>query len=485
VRFQPLSFRARLALRWTIAFGLLLAAADLVIYAGVRTYVHRALDSQVRTLALTEAASAVDGPVGVHLHDVPQVAAAPAEFAEKLVQLYDADGRLLQHSAALAGAPPLLDADVAAAAAAGSTGLRSVAVLGRPATIVALPLERDGRRYTMIAGLFTDGIDAALERLSALLLTVWVAAILVTGALGHVLTSAALRRVEQITRRAALIARGDFAARLDPPVIQDELGRMTTSLNEVLDRLHGAVEANRRFAADASHELRGPITSMLGEIDVALTRERSPAEYRETLAAVRESLETLTAVAEDLMVLTRAQDMRKEIVLREVPLDRLVGDAVRAVAPVAGPRNIRVHADGLEGLVACAEPRLLARVVGNVIENAVRYNRDGGDVVIAGSCQEPAPGAWQTGTVTILCRDTGVGIPDAERERVFERFYRVDSSRARHTGGTGLGLAICREVLGVLGGSIRIAASSPEGTAIEVRIPGYRANSQAGGLRAS
>jgi signal transduction histidine kinase len=125
------------------------------------------------------------------------------------------------------------------------------------------------------------------------------------------------------------------------------------------------------------------------------------------------------------------------------------------------------------GLVAYGEPRLLARVFDNVLTNAVRYNRDGGEVVITGSVEEPAADAWKPGMVTLLVRDTGIGIPAPEQERVFERFYRLDRARGRQTGGTGLGLAICREVLDVLGGSIRIAESSGDGTTVEIRMPGY------------
>ena len=131
----------------------------------------------------------------------------------------------------------------------------------------------------------------------------------------------------------------------------------------------------------------------------------------------------------------------------------------------------------------------------NVLSNAVHYNRDGGTVVISGSAEESAPDEWKTGAIIITVTDTGSGIPDGESERVFDRFYRLDQSRARRTGGSGLGLAICREVMTVLGGSIRIIRSSSEGTTFEIRMPGRIASprhfsqtlgpSAVGGIRAS
>jgi signal transduction histidine kinase len=471
--WRPLSFRARLAIQWTVAFGLLLAAADIAIYLGVRAHVYGALDAQVRTLAATELASSMDGPQGVHLHEIPGELVAGGTVAEKLVQIYDHQGRVLAQSSLLGDAGPIVAIEDLPAGPGADRPVLSVVALGRPARIVVLPVQVEPAR-AIAAGLFTDGVEAALARLVRLLAAVWIAALAITGALGHLLTSAALRRVERITERAATIARGDFSARLDAPTVQDELGRMTGSLNAVLERLDAAIRANRRFAADASHELRGPITAMAGEIDVALKRDRTTAEYRETLRVVRQGLDTLMAVTTDLMTLVRAQEASGEIAIREVPVRSLLAASARHVEALAHEKGVRLRLDDLPAsVVVYGEPRLLARVFDNVLANAVRYNRDGGEVVVTGSVEEPAADAWQPGIVTLLVRDTGIGIPAPEQERVFDRFYRLDRARGRQTGGTGLGLAICREVLEVLGGSIRIAASSAEGTTVEIRMPGF------------
>jgi signal transduction histidine kinase len=131
----------------------------------------------------------------------------------------------------------------------------------------------------------------------------------------------------------------------------------------------------------------------------------------------------------------------------------------------------------LPDLIAYADPRLLARVLDNVLANAVFYNRDAGRIQISGAADDRSD-AGAVDTVVITVSDTGSGIPPAEFERVFDRFYRLDRSRATGTGGTGLGLAICREVLAVLRGSIRIAASSCKGTTVEIRLPGRVASSR-------
>ena len=323
----------------------------------------------------------------------------------------------------------------------------------------------------MVVGLFRDGIEAHLSRLAWVLVLVWVAGLMMTAALGYWLTSRALAPVVGISRRAARIARGDFAARLDPPVRLDEVGEMTQSLNEVLDRLHGALEGHRRFASDASHELRAPITAMAGEIDVALKRPRTAAEYRETLWTVRERLSSLTTLCEDLMVLVNAQEGAPGLELREVPLLPQLQRSATQLARTAAERNVRIEARDLPDMVAYADPRLLARVLDNVLANAVFYNRAGGRVEISGAVDDRSD-AGAVEAVVVTVSDTGSGIPPGELERVFDRFYRLDQSRAQDTGGSGLGLAICREVLGVLRGSIRIARSSREGTTFELRLPG-------------
>lgn len=471
-RFWPLTFRARLTVRWTLVFGVLLAAANASIYVAVRAYAYADLDSKVRTLGVTEVASAVDGPVGLHVHELP-IELANGAYTEKFVQVFDAGGRLVAASTMLAGAGPLVSRDLIEAGLAERAPVANLTVNGRPVRVVVLKASRDGLPYAVAVGLFADDLEAALAKLSVLLIVIWVAGLAATAGAGFALASTALRPVQRITERAASIARGDFAGRLDPPMLDDEIGRMTRTLNELLERLHAAIDANRRFASDASHELRGPITAMTGEIDVTLRYERSADEYRETLQVVRERLSSLAALTEALMLLVRAQEARAHPLVQEIELGPALASAANRAAALARGRDVTIVLEDAPPLAAYGDPRLLARVFDNVIDNAVRYNRDGGWVTIRARFEETDDvDAWRAGTTIVEVADTGPGVPLQDRDRIFERFYRVDQSRARHTGGTGLGLAICREVLTLFGGAIRIASSSPQGTTVEIRIPG-------------
>lgn len=386
---RRVTFRAKLTLWWTLVFGLLLAAANLAVYMAFRTYLARDLDLKVRTVAATELGSSTDG-ITIHLHELPKEALATGEYTNKFVQIFEADGRLRLFSASLRGVPSLVPASVVRAALDGEAPLVTVVVGGRPGRAAVLQARKGGERYAVLVGIYRDQIDAHLAKLAWVLLAVWVGGLGATSALGYWLAARALAPVVRITHRAARIAQGEFSVRLDPPASQDEVGQMTQSLNDVLNRLYEALEAHRRFASDASHELRAPITAMMGEIDVALKHPRTAEEYREALVVVGERLTALTALCEDLILLVHTQEGAKGFELREISVLRQLEDGASRLAGSWSARDIGIETRGLPDLVAYADPRLLARVFDNVLANAVYYNRDGGTVVISGSAEESA-----------------------------------------------------------------------------------------------
>ena len=469
---MKLSFRTRLTLRWTLGFGLILALALMAVYAGVRAYLIRDFDAQLRTLAGTELASSVDEPQeGLHLHDFPADSAGP-EYAMKFVQLIASDGKVLLQSADLGTMPALVTGAVATSGFEGRAPIVDVSVHGRHGRMIALVTPPGPMRFLVAVGLYTDKRDATLREMRTLLAGVGLGSLLLTAILGMRLASRALAPVERITTQAAAIAQGEFAARLDEPAADDEIGKMTRLLNEMLDRLRAALDANRNFAADASHELRSPLTAMLGEIDVTLKRERSAPEYRDALALLRHQITELGALTEDLMLLVRGQEGR-DTVLVEVDVRDVLAAVAGRHAPAARTAGVAIRVDCPTPLTAYAEPRLLERVFDNLVRNAVQHSPAGQDVVLSGHVTKAdATAGWVADDVVVHVRDSGPGIPPEARDRVFDRFYRLDRSRSRRTGGSGLGLAISREIVRLLNGSIRVADTDASGTTIEVHLPG-------------
>lgn len=459
-----LSLRARLTLRWTVAFGLVLTLAQLLVFIGARTFGYAALDLHLRTVAATELASSTDQGAPIHLHEFPVGALNDHEFAPKFSLIYAADGTLVAHTGGFRPGDMELDHGFREDALAGRTPLIDIEWQGRHGRLIALRAEGEsGQPYVLAVGMLADRLDENLTRLLWVLLGVWVAALGVTAVVGYHLASRALQPIDRITQRAGEIARDRIDARLDPPGTDDEIGRMTRLLNEMLDRLHGVIDANRRFAADASHELRSPLTAIAGEIDVALKRERSAAEYEETLRVVRQQLSEMFTLADNLTLLVQAEERADAVPLRPVPVDVLLAGVAHRLASLAAQRQVHLAlpARVAPGLRVFGDADLMARALDNVVGNALQYTPAGGRVDVNVEWQPPPDGdTWTPGRVRLLVRDTGPGIPVDEWERIFDRFYRLDASRSRRTGGTGLGLAITRAIVALFGGTVRVVSST-------------------------
>ena len=467
---MTLPFRAELTLRWTVSFGVLLAATCLVIYLGARAYARAELDAEVRTLAGTEAASVVDDARGPHIHDFPPESVGLAQTG-KFVQVLDAQARVLLRSRELEGLGTLLSAEEWQEALAGRTPIKDVSIAGRGGRAVGVRRDEADGPYVVVAGLWSDRLERSLRHLALLLLSVWLAGLALTGVLGFLLASRVLRPVERITLRAAAIAAGDLKGRLDPALRRDEIERMTDRLSAMLGRLQEALEANRRFAASASHELRTPLAAIQGEVEVALRRDRSPESYRRALTTVGDLAREMSALIGDLLTLVRALEGRSELELREVPLGPLVEGSRERLAMVLATRGLRLETVGLDGLVAYGDVRLLGRLVDNVLANAAQHCRQGGRITVTGRAEADAPG-WSTGRVAVQVCDEGTGIPAGEWTRILEPFERVEATGSVVPAGQGLGLAIAREVARLHGGDIRVLASSHRGTTFEIALRG-------------
>jgi signal transduction histidine kinase len=469
-----ISFRLRLTMRWTLVFGLILTAALLLVFASARTFGYSALDLHLRTVAATELASSTDQGAPIHLHEFPVGALNDREFAPKFSLIYSVAGDLVAHTGGIRPEELDLDADWRAAALNGETPLVDITWEGRHGRLIGLRAEDSaGNPYILAVGMLADRLDASLARLGGVLVLVWVAALGVTGLVGYVLASRALEPIDRITERARAIALDRIDDRLDPPASNDEIGRMTHLLNEMLDRLHGVIDANRRFAADASHELRSPLTAMAGEVDVALKRERSPAEYAETLRLVRDRLSEMFTIADNLTLLVQAEEQAAAVPLRPVAVRALLRALATRLAPLAAQRQVQLRVDEApDGLRVFGDERLIGRALDNVVGNALHYTAPGGHAHVQVAWQAPESDGWAAGRAVITVADTGPGIARHEWERIFERFYRLDASRSRRTGGSGLGLPITRAIVTLFGGTVRVARSDAGGTAFEVALPG-------------
>lgn len=285
---------------------------------------------------------------------------------------------------------------------------------------------------------------------------------------GWWLASRAIRPIADISAAAARIAAGDLSHRINSAETVSELGQLAAVLNSTFARLEAAFARQQQFTADASHELRTPVAIVLAQTQATLARDRSPAEYRETLEACQRAAQRMRALTESLLTLARLDGGHRHTTRERLDLGRTVQDCIEHLGPLARERRVVIHSD-LAPTECLGDPQQLAQVVANLITNALVHNRCDGEVRV---CVRGDP-EWATLTVA----DAGPGISAEDLPRIFERFYRADKSRNAATGGTGLGLAISKAIVEAHGGTLEVASVPGHGCTFTVRLPAGPASS--------
>jgi two-component system, OmpR family, sensor kinase len=292
-------------------------------------------------------------------------------------------------------------------------------------------------------------------------------ALLLASAGGYFLTRKSLAPVADMATQARGMGAARLSERLEVSNPRDELGTLALSFNELLDRLEKSFEQQRRFVADASHELRTPVAILQGETEVTLSRpNRSPEEYRETLAILRGESQRLAHIIEDLFTLTRADAGQYPLKPREVYLDELAADLLRRTRSLAISKGITLTSSIQPELPSQADEDLLRRMLLNLLDNGIKYTPAGGTVHV--DCHRDG------NTYVLRVSDTGPGIPAKLQPRIFERFFRADKARSRaegDTGGAGLGLSIARWIAEAHEGRLELTRSDASGTTFTAFLP--------------
>ena len=294
--------------------------------------------------------------------------------------------------------------------------------------------------------------------------------IVLASAGGYFLARKNLAPVADMTARADRISESTLHDRLAVQNPADELGGLATTLNRLLDRLDLAFERQRRFIADASHELRTPLAILQGESEVALSNpSRTPEEYRESLSALQHEARRLARVVEDMFTLSRADAGQYPVTSRPLYLDEVVADCAHSLRTLAAAKSITLSVESNGELPFSGDESLLSRMLLNLLDNAIKYTPNGGEVTVAA---RSTPAGAQ-----ITVADNGSGVPPEFQSRIFERFFRADQARTRAnsvpgpTGGAGLGLSIARWIAEAHRGTLRLTRSDASGTVFTVILP--------------
>jgi two-component system OmpR family sensor kinase len=476
-----LSFRRRLGLVHLSVIVVVLAVAAFAAYWSLSRAVHGQLDAALLALAETEAGMlAEERGASVRVHETVAASSAPLSFVrlDRLVQIVDSLGTPIARSANLGAAQlPAHDATMARVAR-GETVFETLDDFGQePTRLVTVPVNTGGTlRAVQVAGSLDD-VHSVLQA-AAVLFGVMSGVLLISvGAAGALLTGRVFGAIDDVVAKARRIGEQDLSQRLPHPGTKDEIGRLVVTLNEMLARIERGVDVQRRFTADASHELRSPLSRLRTELELALRRPREPQTYVETLQSGLEEVERLSLLVEELLALARLDAGQERGRSERVLLNTLALEAVRRMEPIARARDVRLEIEAPAPVHAKVAAGLVSLVLDNLLDNAVKFSPVGGCVTVQidvehHGVEEPGASNPEAAVHALLrVRDRGPGIRTDELLRVFERFYRGPSARAGSTPGMGLGLALAQAIVHGHAGRI-VALNAPEGGAVfEVKLP--------------
>lgn len=469
-----LSFRKRLALAHVSAIVVVMAIAAFGSYLVFSRNVHRELDAALLALAETEMGMLLSAGEGdtVIVHEAPPGPGAPSFVRlDRLVQIVDAEGRVLARSANLGEAqlpiPPVLRERLAA----GETVFETLNGFGEePTRMVSVPVPQGASGKgawlaVQVAGSLDD-VNRTVAMASVLFLILGGALLLALGAAGALITRRAFGAIDDVVQQAHRIGDANLGERLPHPGTNDEIGRLVDTLNDMLARIEHGMEAQRRFTSDASHELRSPLSRLRTELELALRRPREPAAYVETLHSSLEEVESLTLLVEELLVLARLDAGQERDAVETVSLNLLAEEAVRRLEPMARERRLELLLEPAQPVAARVARGAASLALANLLDNALKFSPAGTTVRVSLRADVEANDA------VISVSDRGPGIRGDELPHLFERFYRGATARSdEKTPGLGLGLALSQAVVHAHGGRIEAANESGGGARFDMRLP--------------
>ncbi len=462
-----LNLKARVFLWHMSTVGLILLVASLGADWIFSRMVLGQFDQSLLDLAQTEATAALANPTQPpRVHEMSPGTAPPSfPRLDKFIQIVDLEGRVVGRSANLGTARLPTSSSLLARLRAGEQVFETRRDFGdEPVRLLSVPLEIAGAGYAIqIAGSLDDA-NAALRSARLLFLAMSAAILAAVALTGEMLARGILRPIDRIVNRARVMGASGLAERLPHPGSRDEIARLVETLNGMLGRIEQVFEAQRRFTADASHELRSPLSRLRAELEVTLRRPRERAEYEEALGSCLGEVERLSRLTEELLTLARldAGELR-EALTQPVPLTPILDEAVTRLAPEALRREVTVSVDAPAQLTVLVAPAAATLIVANVLDNAVKFSPPGGQVRVQVAVEE--------GVAVVAVSDSGPGVPEEEIPRLFERFYRGSAARRADVPGVGLGLAICRLLVESQGGGISVASTPGGGATFRVRLP--------------
>lgn len=446
-RLRLRTVRARSTIVATAIVGIALAAMSVTAVTLQRIALIDTIDSGLITRADDVAGLLISGSVPARI--------AVAGDDDALVQVIDANGTVVAASENIDGEGPI--ATVTGEAVGQVVTTRSLPTGDGSLRLVSRGVETDHGNFTIYAAASLEQVTEAVAVLSA---TLFVGVPLLSALVGvtvWILIGRSLRSVEEIRSQVSSIGDRELDRRVPVPDTDDEIANLATTMNEMLERLQDSSNQQRRFVADASHELRSPLATIRSELEVYQMHPVSEGWPRVADTVLQEALR-MQRLIDDLLLLAKSDAVGLSVPGIAVDLDDLVFDQVERLKSLTA---ITFDTRKVSGAQIVGDRAALERLVRNLIENAARYAITIIDITLSENDQR----------ATLIIEDDGSGIAEGDRVRVFDRFTRLDEARDRDHGGTGLGLAIVAEIVERHGGTVEVDQSSAGGALFRVDLP--------------
>jgi heavy metal sensor kinase len=461
------SIKARIVLFYLVILLITLSVMGAILYFSLSRIVYAAIDSSLlsRAKALATLIHEDDHETEFKFSDdVMWEYSSPN--SSNFFQIRRVDGTTIEKSASME------DSELPYHPVAGPANFQTILLRGHMVRQIDFPIRKEGENGKNGHGIVIQCAEAMGDKIAllhtfGLVLAVSVLLVMTLSASGgFFIAKKALKPIKNISEAIDRISETNLSERIEDKNIPDELKKIAASFNRVFGSLEMAFNRQRQFVADASHELKTPLSVIISHGEVTLRRERGSSEYRTAISAILEASGLMSLIIGKLMTLARFSSDQLTLQREEISLNGMIEKSLKLLRPLAEKKGIVIYLTADEVYVVYGDGDALLEAFVNILDNAIKYNVPGGRIDISVRREEEA--------VITDIRDTGIGIPEGDLAKVFDRFYRVDPSRSRKSGGVGLGLSISNEIVKRHGGQIGIRSQPQEGTIVSVSFPIFR-----------